>query len=151
MSLIALIWRPDFQRTNSVAPVDSEIPLPVTPQCVYFDLQSLIGTLQFACKAVVSVRTFLQHMIDLTRGIHNHFHHICFHKEFFKDLNMWKVFLARWNGHSFFLDTTVTPSPDMHLYTDASGTIGFGNILMRNGFRAGGLPTCTLTKTEALA
>ena len=32
------------------------------------ELQSLIGTLQFACKAVVPGRTFLQRMVNLTRG-----------------------------------------------------------------------------------
>ena len=32
------------------------------------DLQSLIGTLQFACKVVVPGRTFLQRAINLTRG-----------------------------------------------------------------------------------
>ena len=89
-------------------------------------MQSLIGSLQFACKAVVPRRTFLQHMINLTRGLRSHFHHIRLNKEFFKNLTMWKAFLAGWNGHSFFLDTTVTPSPDLELYTDASGSVGFG-------------------------
>ena len=39
---------------------------------------------------------------------------------------MWKAFLTGWNGCSFFLDTTVTPSPYLELYTNASGSIGFG-------------------------
>ena len=99
------------------------------------EFQSLIGTLQFACKAVVPGRTFLQCMIDLTRGVHNRFHHIHLNKEFFKDLNMWKAFLAGWNGRSFFLDTTVTPSPDMHLCTDASRTIGFGGYFNGKWFQ----------------
>ena len=34
------------------------------------ELQSLIGTLQFACKAVVPGRTFLQRMIDLTSRVY---------------------------------------------------------------------------------
>ena len=64
-------------------------------------------------------------MIDLTRSVDNRFHHIHLNKEVFKDLNMCKAFLAGWNGRSFFLDSTVTPSLDMNLYTDASATIGF--------------------------
>ena len=32
------------------------------------ELQSLIGSLQFACKVVILGRTFLQRMINLTRG-----------------------------------------------------------------------------------
>ena len=38
---------------------------------------------------------------------------------------MWKAFLARWNGRSVFLDSTVTLFPDMSLYTNALGAIGF--------------------------
>ena len=41
-----------------------------------FELQSLVGTLQFACKAVVPGRTFLQTMINLTKGVPSRFHHI---------------------------------------------------------------------------
>ena len=33
------------------------------------DLQSLIGTLQFTCRVVVLGKTFLQHIINLTRGV----------------------------------------------------------------------------------
>ena len=41
-----------------------------------FELQSLVGTLQFACKGVVPGRTFLQRMINLTKGVPSRFHHI---------------------------------------------------------------------------
>ncbi|KAL9974355.1 hypothetical protein ACROYT_G011379 [Oculina patagonica] len=85
------------------------------------ELQSLIGTLQFACKVVVPGRTFLQRVINLTRGVSSRFHHVRLNKEFFKDLEMWKTFLSTWNGRSFFLDTAVTPTPDLEMYTDASG------------------------------
>ena len=62
------------------------------------DLQSLIGTLQFACRAVVPGRTFLQRIINLTRGVKNRFHHVRLNKRFYRDIQMWKVFLAQWNG-----------------------------------------------------
>ena len=65
---------------------------------------------------------------------------------FFKDLKMWKAFLADSNGRSFFLNTTVTPSPQMELYTDASGTIGYGGTLMGNFFRVDGYLTCNLAE-----
>ena len=47
------------------------------------ELQSLIGTLQFACKVVVPGRTFLQRIINLTRGVPSRFHHVRLNKEFF--------------------------------------------------------------------
>ena len=46
------------------------------------ELQSLIGTLQFACKVVVPGRTFLQRVINLTRGVSSRFHHVRLNKEF---------------------------------------------------------------------
>ena len=39
---------------------------------------------------------------------------------------MRKAFLSGWNGRSFFLDSTVTSSPDLELYTDAISLVGFG-------------------------
>ena len=66
------------------------------------ELQSLIGTLQFACKVVVPGRTFLQRAINLTRGVPSRFHHIRLNKEFFKDLALWKLFLSKCLGAPFF-------------------------------------------------
>ena len=108
------------------------------------DLQSLIGTLQFACKVVVPGRTFLQRIINLSRGVQNRFHHIRLKKGFFKDLSMWETFLTGWNGHSFFLNSSATPSPDMELFTDAATVVPLslgGTLLMGSASREGGLPT----------
>ena len=99
------------------------------------ELQPIIGTLQFACKAVVPGRTFLQRMINLTKGVPSRFHHIQLNRGFFMDLSMWKAFLAGWNGRSFFLDSTITPSPNLQLYTDASGSIGFGGYFRGQWFQ----------------
>ena len=38
-----------------------------------FELQSLVGTLRFACKAAVPRRTFLQRMINVTKGVSHPF------------------------------------------------------------------------------
>ena len=40
------------------------------------ELQSLIGTLNFACKVISPGRPFLQRMIGLTRGVKKPHHHI---------------------------------------------------------------------------
>ena len=87
------------------------------------ELQSLIGTLQFAYKVVVPGGTFLQRAINLTKGVPSHFYHIRLTKEFFRDLYKWEFFLSKWNGRSLFLYFTSTrPTPDLELYTD----VGFG-------------------------
>ena len=115
------------------------------------ELQSLIGTLQFACKVVVPGRTFLQRIINLTRGVPSRFHHIRLNKEFFKDLNMWQAFLSGWNGRSFFLDSTVTPSPKLELFTDAASTVGFGGYFNGKWFQGRWLPHMVLSKEKGIS
>ena len=79
-------------------------------------------------------------MINLTKWVPSRFHHIRLNKEFFKDLKTWKAFLAHWKGRSFFLNTTVTPSPQMELLTRRVRLATVGT-LMENGFRVDGYLT----------
>ena len=46
---------------------------------------------------------------------------------------MWSYFLISWNGISLFLDESETNAA-MNLYTDASGTIGFGGSFQSQWF-----------------
>ena len=69
--------------------------------CTLKELQSLIGTLNFACKVVPPGRPFSQRMIALTRNVLKTYHHIRLNAGFFQDLQMWKKFISHWNG--FFL------------------------------------------------
>ena len=115
------------------------------------ELQSLIGTLQFACKVVVPGRTFLQRAINLTRGVPSRFHHIRLNKEFFKDLAMWKIFLSKWNGRSFFLESTPTPAQNLELYTDAAGSIGFGGYFQGRWFQGHWLPNMQLNQQQGIS
>ena len=115
------------------------------------DLQSLIGTLQFACRVVVPGRTFLQCKVNLTREVKNHFRHIRLNKEFSRDIQLWKVFLSQWNGPSFFLDSWVTSSLDLWLYTDAASTIGFGGFFNGNWFQGRCPPHLLINKTKGIS
>ena len=114
-------------------------------------LQSLVGTLQFACKVVVPGRTFLQRIINLTSGVPSRFHHIRLNREFFKDINMWKVFLTDWNGRSFFLDSSSTPTPDLELYTDAASSVGFGGFLQGHWFQGRWPPHLRLDRVRGIS
>ena len=115
------------------------------------ELQSLIGTLQFTCKVVVPGRTFLQRAINLTRGVPSRFHHIRLNKEFFKDLAMWKIFLSKWNGRSFFLESTPTPAQNLELYTDAAGSIGFGGYFQGRWFQGHWPPNMQLNQQQGIS
>ena len=105
------------------------------------DLQSLKGTLQFACKVVVPGRTFLQRIINLSRGVQNRFHHIRLKKEFFKDLSMWETFLTGWNGRSFFSTHPLPLLPTWNCSPTQLVLLGLGGTLMGSGSREGGLHT----------
>ena len=108
------------------------------------ELQSLIGTLQFACRVVVPGRAFLQRIISLTKGISNSRWHIKLNTEFRKNISMWLAFLEHWNGVSFFLGATVLSSPDLQLFTDASGSLGYGGYLNGQWFQSHWLPQHSL-------
>ena len=56
--------------------------------CTLKELQSLIGTLNFAFKVIPPGRPFLQRMIELTRTVSKPHHHIKLGTGFFRDLAM---------------------------------------------------------------
>ena len=84
------------------------------------ELQSLIGTLNFACKVIPPGRPFLQRIIHLTRGVKKPHHHIKLTTGFYKDIEMWKMFIDQWNGIGLFLsplwETSDTLSTKVHSY-----------------------------------
>ncbi|KAL9977320.1 hypothetical protein ACROYT_G014710 [Oculina patagonica] len=77
------------------------------------DLQSLIGTLQFACRVIAPGRPFLQRIIHLTKGLKLPHWHIKLNAGFRKDIKMWIEFLEHWNGMVRFhtLAPTASPTP----------------------------------------
>lgn len=87
------------------------------------ELQSLIGTLNFACRVVPPGRPFLQRMIDLTRNVTKSHHHVKLSAGFFKDLLMWKQFISSWNGAIFSLKSSWVNSNSLQLHTDTSGNL----------------------------
>ena len=115
------------------------------------ELQSLIGTLQFACKVIAPGRPFLQRIIHLTKGIKFPHWHIRLNSGFRKDISMWQHFLQNWNGVSLFLDTQATSPPELQLYTDASGSLGYGGFLAGEWFQGHWLPHHTLSQKRGIS
>ena len=109
------------------------------------ELQSLIGTLQFACRVVVPGRAFLHRIISLTKGISNSRCHIKLNTDFRKDISMSLAFLDNLNGVSFFLGDTFSP-PQISSYLPMPlGLSIMVGILMGNGFKATGSLSTALT------
>ena len=97
-------------------------------------LQSLIGVLNFACSVIVPGRTFLRRLIDLTIGVKQPYHHIKIKSEVKLDLTTWLEFLDNHNGINMFIDECWASSDKLRLYTDASGSIGYGGFLNTSWF-----------------
>ena len=98
-------------------------------------LQSIIGTLNFACGAVVPGRPFLRRLINLTVGVKKPHHFIRINKEARKDLEAWLRFLKDHNGRSAFLPDRWLTSQSLNLFSDASGAIGYGAMLEKRWFQ----------------
>jgi len=113
------------------------------------ELQSLIGTLQFACRVIAPGRPFLQRIIHLTKGIQPPQWRIKLNAGFRKDIQMWIEFLEHWKGVSIFLDSNVSHPPDLQLFADASGAIGYGGFLRRTIGRC--LPEHTLSQKRGIS
>ena len=89
-------------------------------------IQSLIGVLQFACRAIVPGRPFCRRLINATCGIQLPYYHIRVTQNIKKDLKMWLEFFKQYNGISVFHDRFWISSADAELYSDSAGSIGFG-------------------------
>lgn len=118
---------------------EARLPIDKVESCLHLVLEflhrkkatlheSLIGKLNFACSVVVPGRAFLRRLIDLTVGLRHPKHFARLTKEVKLDLLVWKEFLLQFNGKSFFLEELWEQSSPLQLYTDSSGTLGFGAI-----------------------
>lgn len=105
-------------------------------------LQSLLGTLNFACRAVVPGRAFLRRLFDLTAGLSSL--HLRLSCEARADLAAWKLFLDHFNGSMFFLPASFSSSSALELFTDASG-FAFAGICGSHWFN-GVFPTSWSSK-----
>ena len=109
------------------------------------ELLSLLGTMNFACKAVPAGLFFIRRLIDLSTKARLPHHFLSLNQQFRLDLAWWNRFLLTWNGRWFFLDSEWRRSPDMNLFTDAS-TNGFGAFY--NGAWLAGEWVCISSSTQ---
>ncbi len=89
-------------------------------------LQSIVGKLNFVCKAIPMGRPFLRRFIDAQKSASKPFHRIRITREIREDLHMWLHFLSNHNGKLLILDIDWTDSTTLQLFTDAAGSQGFG-------------------------
>ena len=104
------------------------------------ELLSFTGKLSFAAKVVPAGRLFLRRLIDLSTTVAKLHHHIRVTADARADTAWWACFLPSWNGVSMFLDPSWTDADTLNLFTDASGTLGFGAYFDGSWFRGSWLP-----------
>ena len=104
------------------------------PKVSLKELQSLIGVLSFACYVIIPGRAFLRRLIDLTRGIQRPHHKIRLTTQVKLDLSMWIQFFISFNGRTFFINESFKSGQFLQLYTDASGSIGYGAVYEKQWF-----------------
>lgn len=96
-------------------------------------MQSLIGTLNFACRAIIPGRPFIRRLINATKGLSKPFHHLRITRGMKQDLQMWLAFFQDFNGVSVFHDRFWTSNEDAQLFTDSAAGPGLGFGAYFNG------------------
>lgn len=91
--------------------------------CTRRELESLIGTLHYACKVIRPGRSFLRRAISLLSIVKQRHHHIRLNAEFRSDMMWWKMFATCWNGTAIIIPKG---PPDATITSDASGSWGCG-------------------------
>jgi len=54
---------------------------------------------------------------------------------FYKDIDMWSLFIEQWNGIGLFLFPQWDTSETLSLFTDASSSIGYGGFFQTRWFQ----------------
>lgn len=95
--------------------------------CLKRDLQSIVGLLNHACKAVRSGRAFLRRMIDLLAVRRGPDDDVRLNVEARSDIEWWHQFSKSWNGVAM-LSSLNRQSPAGTITSDASGNWGCGAV-----------------------
>lgn len=92
------------------------------------ELQSLLGSLNFACQVVVPGRAFCRRLIDATCNVQKSYYRIRVTKAMKDDLEVWLQFLSEYNGTTVILDKFWSSNSDLNLFSDSAGgkEKGFG-------------------------
>ena len=93
------------------------------------EIQSLVGLLNFICRAVRPGRAFLRRLIDLTQGQTVGKRQLTLSEGARLDLQSWLLFLECFNGISVIPEECWLNNEEIDLFTDSSGGIGFGGYL----------------------
>nr|XP_033806845.1 uncharacterized protein LOC117363363 isoform X1 [Geotrypetes seraphini] len=95
------------------------------PKSTLHTIQSLLGSLNFACRVLPMGRAFSRRLAASTSGVRDRHHFLRLPAGVRADLRMWAVFLRDFNGTVPMLAPELS-SVDLELFSDAAGGVGFG-------------------------
>ncbi|XP_061188693.1 uncharacterized protein LOC133196860 [Saccostrea echinata] len=102
--------------------------------CTKRELLQIFGHLSFASRVIAPGRSFVSHLITLSTSVKQLHFHITLNKCSRDDMKMWLFFLKQWNGISMFYNQIEVSSDALQLYTDASGSLGYGGFFQGQWF-----------------
>ncbi len=94
--------------------------------CRRRDLESLVGSLNHACKAVRPGRAFKRRLQDLLASVNRNGRRVRLNVEARADVEWWFQFGSRWNGTSLMRSVVAMDEPREEMVSDASGRWGCG-------------------------
>ncbi len=110
---------PPDKLESTLALIDNALNRP-SSKITLSELQSLIGKLQFLCRAIAPGRAFVRRLTYLTRNVVNPRYYIRLTVGAKRDLLLWKTFLSEYNGVSMFRDMVWADTDSLDIFTDAS-------------------------------
>ncbi|KAM4025788.1 uncharacterized protein ACNLHF_026226 isoform 2-T4 [Anomaloglossus baeobatrachus] len=115
-------------------------------------MQSLLGSLAFACRIMPMGRIFSRRLAMAMRGVQLSHHRIRIGLPLRADLQVWRNFLLQYNGRTCFQGEERS-CQDLPLFADAAGSVGFG-VIFRDQWCAERWPSrwieCEWTKNLTL-
>ena len=94
--------------------------------CKRRDLESLVGSLNHACRAVRPGRAFKRRLQNLMTTVERDGRRVRLNVEARADIEWWHQFGLRWNGTSLMKAVVVDGEPQEEMFSDASGNWGCG-------------------------
>ena len=122
---------PEDKLTRIIAMVKTFLGLSV---CTKREMLSLCGNLSFSTRCIPAGRSFMYRLFRVAHSVKPLNKEVFITPEAKNDLKMWLHFLENWNGVSLFLETEESHANHMDLFTDASGTLGFGGYFRGEWF-----------------
>ena len=102
--------------------------------CRRHELESLVGHLSLACYVVRAGKSFLRRLIELLGVACRGHHFLQLNSSHRADLCWWEAFISSLN-HAVFFRGILSHSSHFSFYTDASGSLGCGEIWSPHWFQ----------------